>query len=438
MYTGSFSCDSTTPTGFRPYYDLRQEPTTNAKKEGQPFAPEGLVASSSFTYYKLVAGDIGDPGDIHTAPTPGVVADPALDLVTSKAVGVGPYGDATSVASGAAGYGVSAVQYGQLASYFRDDFLTGAMGEPVFDPANPPTLTTISLIFDVSLIRGNPAPLYYLWYGAEEEFNEGTWSRLPATQVGTSTEYTATATGLLANTAYYFFSQAKNTSGVVNSEVVEKMTIATGGTPPTGVLQAPIFSINTISNITVNFQNNTLTSLGNPPARYYVYYGTSPSNLDNYVVATFPGGNPNLLQAVIPAVQGGSYWTQSIAFNGIGEIDSTVSGPFQPQVDLSPHPPPIAPVVNPAQPPSASIISMIFDSAAVLGTQPITFDLQHSRFPEMAPSITSNMTGTQGGIFTGSATGLLPATGYYFRVTANNGVGTTVPGAVSPRIFTNP
>jgi hypothetical protein len=435
MDTGCFSCDSTTPTGNRPYYDLRKEP---AVKRYEPFEPEGLAASSSYTYYKLVAGDIGEPGDVHTAPTPSVVADPALDLVTSKAVGVGPYGDATAVASGAAGYGVSAVQYGRLASYFRDDFLTGAMGEPVTNPANPPTLSTIPLIFDVSMIRGNPAPEYYLWYGPEEDFSQSTWTKLPATQIGTSTEYTATAISLLANTTYYFFSQAENSSGIINSETVQKSTIATGGTPPTGILETPYFSLNSILSITLNFNNTGLTSLGNPASRYYVYYGTSPNDLPNFVIATFVSGNPNLLQAIIPAVQGASYWAQAIAFNGIGEIDSGVGGPFQPAVDFSPHPPPIAPVVNPAQPPSASIISMIFDSALVLGTRPITYDLQVSRFPGMAPSVTSVMTGTQGGIFTGAATGLLAGTGYYFRVTANNGVGSTVAGAVSARIFTNP
>ena len=435
MYTGTFSCDSTTPTGNRPYYDLRKEPPV---PRFQPFAPEGLAASSSYTYYKLVAGDIGDPGDIHTAPTPGVVADPALDLVTSKAVGVGPYGDATAVASGAAGYGVSAVQYGRLASYFRDDFLTGTMGEPVSSFANPPTLSTIPLIFDVSLIRGNPAPLYYLWYGATEEFSVSTWSKLPATQVGTTTEYTATAEELLANTTYYFFTQAENSSGVIDSDIVAKSTIATGGTPPTGILQAPYFSINTTDSITLNFQNNTLTSLGNPPARYYVYYGISPNALDNYVVAFFPGGNPNLVQAVIPAVKNAFYWAQSIAFNGIGEVDSTVNGPFQPAPTTFPNPPPIAPIVNPAQPPSSSIISMIFDSAAVLGTQPITYSLQHSRFPDMNPNVATPMTGAQGGIFTGAATGLLAGTGYYFRVSASNGIGAPVPGAISPKIFTNP
>jgi len=435
MDTGCFSCDSTTPTGNRPYYDLRKEP---AVKRYEPFEPEGLAASSSYTYYKLVAGDIGEPGDVHTAPTPSVVADPALDLVTSKAVAVGPYGDATAVASGAAGYGVSAVQYGRLASYFRDDFLTGTMGEPVSSFANPPTLSTIPLIFDVSLIRGNPAPLYYLWYGATEEFSESTWSKLPATQVGTTTEYTATAIDLLANTTYYFFTQAENSSGVIDSDIVAKSTIATGGTPPTGILQAPYFSVNTTDSITLNFQNNTLTSLGNPPARYYVYYGITPNALDNYVVAFFPGGNPNLVQAVIPAVKNAFYWAQSIAFNGIGEVDSTVSGPFQPAPTTFPNPPPIAPVVNPAQPPSSSIISMIFDSAAVLGTQPITYTLQHSRFPDMNPNVPTAMTGVQGGIFTGAATGLLAGTGYYFRVSASNGIGAPVPGAISPRIFTNP
>ena len=85
---------------------------------------------------------------------------------------------------------------------------TNAPGMPMTGtPA--PTSTAITVIFDTAGVTANPPPSFGVYYGTD---STGALNNRfqPATQVGTTSSYQATVTGLTPSTQYYFQASADN------------------------------------------------------------------------------------------------------------------------------------------------------------------------------------------------------------------------------------
>jgi len=137
-------------------------------------------------------------------------------------------------------YSKAVNQYGEQQSvestfYFTSDGIGTAPSGPPTVPvvSGTPTQTSITVTFDVAGITGTPAPSFNVLVGT----TTSPAALFPAT-LSAGTTYTATATGLDANTFYYFKSLAAN--GILpNAASAVSAAIKTAGAAPV----APLISM---------------------------------------------------------------------------------------------------------------------------------------------------------------------------------------------------
>jgi hypothetical protein len=350
----------------------------------------------------------------------------------SQAFSVGPYGSAAPVKSGAASFGISAIQYGKNSSYFVPNSNagpgpappppppSGAPNKPPFGLglAAPATQTAIPVIFDTAGIVGTPTLIYEVAYALPPN---GTPIRVPATPVfgqNTSTTlYTAVLDNLLASTTYEIFASVRNGFGGAVSPAIRLSTLG-GSVAPSGSLSAPVLSPAGTTNSQITMQFNSINVTGNPAPTYYMYWGLGPNQFDSSVSAILVPGTSNTYQALVTGLTSGvNYYFMAYATNGVSpDLLSPQVGPFQTGNNNSPSKAPPTPVAGTITPTS---IALTVDISGITGTPTPTYSLNYgSAFP-----LTNNFAMTVSGT-TASATvtNLTPNTAYYFVCVAANGV----------------
>jgi hypothetical protein len=355
---------------------------------------------------------------------------------------VGPYGSATPVTSGKSVYGIEAIQYGKGASYFLPNggpVPPDPSRAPNQPPSNlslaaPSTSTIIPVIFDTLGIVGAAPLMYNVLYqpASGSEF----WTTVPAIPVininTTSTLYTAVVEGLTPATIYRFYATVSNGFGS-QATAISNFSTAGGDVPPAGTLTTPIFVPGgTNSQVIVQFSAN-ITG-GNPVPVYYVYWGLTPTTTSNLLQVVRVAGTPSQYRATATGLTSGTdYYFLAQADNGNPPpVSSAVGGPFRTGGNNSPSGPPPAPVVNGT--PTATSISVTVNVAGITGTPNPTFTLAYGTTQACTQSF--GLMTLAATTASATVTGLTPNTTYYFRATAQNGVPTDKPGAVSAGIST--
>ena len=334
--TGGFSSDATRPSGRISYYQQVQprQPFVPSIDIVKPPAanPDALSASSTYPYYVLTGTEAAQPGPLSGAPEPNPVSNPTENFTNSKAMAVGPYGSSAVPLSGFAGFGISAVQYAKDTPYFQPFSLFPPTPAPAPPDVFAITATGFTAYFSSAGISGEGTLTYSFLYGLSA--NE-TNIPVPAVRASpTLTVYTATITGLSANTRYYIRAVASNISGSSQSAPTEVITLASGGTAPTGVIGVPTAVSQTNTSITVSVNATGITG-GNPDV--YILYGTTQTPTVPSIVSTVAAGIYTFtVNGLLPST---TYYFQAIASNGVApDLVSALSAGLT--TNANPAPPP--------------------------------------------------------------------------------------------------
>lgn len=333
--SGSFSCDSISPSGNQPYYDLVAP--QGGPKPYQPLVPDALVASSTQPYYTLVSGSLQQNSNIRDNPVASYpVADPIQGYTNSKALTVNPQGFGASVSlPGAVGYAVSAVQYAKNTSYFVES--GGFQGNAPSQPPPPnsfPLATTpggqgLVLFFSNAGITGEDPIVYSFLYGTT---SPPTSSVVAVKNNPVISIYSAALSGLTANTQYYVQTVASNIYGTTKSSIVT-YTTPTAGTAPGGALSAPTLVGNTSTSITVTVDASAVT--GTPTPKIILVYFPPSGNPANVSTPDFPPV-ANVYTFTIPGLTPNTTYTvQGYATNG---TSPDLAGPQAPFATTAPTP----------------------------------------------------------------------------------------------------
>lgn len=174
-----------------------------------------------------------------------------------------------------------------------------------------PTTTSITVVFNISGVGGDPLPNFSVKYGTG-----GPLVSLNATRAAPELAlYVATATNLTPGTTYYFQSVARNSEGTTSSIFVPIETATSGGgTAPSAAPTIPeLVGKPSASSITVSFDVAGIT--GTPPPTYNALIGT-PTQPGAPVVATLVSGTT--YSAVASGLSPNTtYFFRSEASNGV-------------------------------------------------------------------------------------------------------------------------
>ena len=189
-----------------------------------------------------------------------------------------------------------------------------------------------------------------------------------------------------------------------------------GGTLPSSAPTVPVVSgTPTSTSITVTFDVTGIT--GSQPILYGIYYGTTTTPI-NPQQATLQSGTiyTATITNLLPDTQ---YYFKSIATNSVGVQISTVSAPIS-TAGSAPSPAPSVPFTVQTSPPSTSI-TVVFNSAGVTGSSPITYSVIYGTSEPLNNTLTP--VNAFGSLYVANVNGLTPSTEYYFRSVATNANG---------------
>lgn len=217
---GSNECSDTEPNRGHSYYLKNENGADPTGPSRAPSVPQvaGVPGSTSITVYFTVGGVTGLPyprfsvlWGTTTNPLNSVTATkvaPTLALYVATVSGLTPSTAYyfKSVAANASGTQISAVSAPYTTSSGAGTAPTPAPAVPTVSTVVPPTNTTITIEFSVAGVTGTPAPTFTALIG---QTTTPTGPLGPAVSIGGNV-YRVTATGLTANTTYYFSSVATN------------------------------------------------------------------------------------------------------------------------------------------------------------------------------------------------------------------------------------
>ena len=342
---------------------------------------------------------------------------------------------------------MSALGFGTLANikraFYGPNSGGGGGGQPSKAPTIPvvsgaPTSSSITVTFDAAGITGNEPFLYGVYYGTT------TTPITPAQAFLVSgTTYTATVTGLLPSTEYYFKSLVTNDLGTKSSAV--SAPISTTGTPPSGPSAAPATPTiapgtppSTSLIVTINVAGIT----GNPAPTYTILYGTTTS--PTTPVTPVDAGNGNYVATVTGLTPSTTYYFQGVATNPTSSKSSAISGGVATSAApvTPPSSAPTVPIVSGT--PTSSSIVVTFDAAGISGNPTPTFSgLYGTTNPPLIPATAVLQSGT---VYSVTTSNLAPNTTYYFASVSSNGTNvisassvgiTTAAAPVLPSLKTN-
>jgi hypothetical protein len=192
-------------------------------------------------------------------------------------------------------------------------------------------------------------------------------------------------------------------------------------TPPSGAPPVPRqLGAKTDTSIPVQF--DTAGIAGTQPITYGIYISTTNPPTGPLIAASVLSGT-NFYAVPTGLVASTQYFISSVADNGVG--DPLVSTPLTittTPTPTNPAPAPGIPYVSPTIPPTASTITIEFDTAGVVGTPSVTFASVLN--PGIVPGPATLVAGT---IYRSTYTGLSPSTNYVFQSSA---VGTSPTGII--------
>jgi len=288
---------------------------------------------------------------------------------------------------------------------------------PSSAPAAPttgglPTQSAIDIIFSTAGITGS-APITY---GARySNTSTGPWTTLtvtydPGKQIGQ-----AIATGLTANTTYYFQSSASNAYGTLYSASSPISTAATG-VPPGNV---PNPDLLLATNAAIALYVDTATVTGDIPIAYSGRYGLVPGTWTDNISYGFSSGT--IYTGALSAPANTTYYFETIAVNAYGTVSTIAPYPAFSTTNGGGVPPSNLPNVGLINA-TTSVIDIYIDSAGVSGNTPITYLARYGLVPGTftANAALNLSTGT---IYTGTTLGSPPNTTFYFQTYAQNAFG---------------
>jgi hypothetical protein len=437
---GGFSCDSVSPSGNNPYYDIKAP--TGATTLFQPIVPEALVASSTTPFYNLVTGSLQQGSDITTAPLPGPLSDPdpLVGWTNSKAMGVSVSGAANIPVPGAVGYGVSALQYAKDSSYFALSS-GGSQGTPPSAPDAPivfpgdvragaTTLHASTFYFDSSNVTGeNPITFSFLYdtVNPPRSTAVSVSSFQPNT---TSLIFAGVATNLTPGTTYYVQTVATNVYGFSKSATATEFLASSATVAPSGTIGTAEAIEVTQTSITVQVDASAVV-----PAFVYPFDGTSPVVVlayqeggitGNYLFTSVPlhaPANGLWVFKVDGLTANTTYGFVPYATNG---VSPTVRSD-QVLIQTASNGPPTAPPAPDAFP-GASVTSYVvyFNSAGITGAEPITYSFKYGLTNPPTFTATATRANPAFTIYQTTLTGLAPNAPYFAQAVSTNQYGSTL------------
>jgi len=296
------------------------------------------------------------------------------------------------------------------------------------------TNTSITVIFSIENVKGNPAPEYFVYWGlAPNQFEDSLSGDLIP---GTTNQYVAVLSPATPGVDYYFLAYASN--GVnpdLLSPVAGPFRTATG-TSPNQAPPAPVVSgTPTVNSISMTVDVTGIT--GTPTPSYILYVGTAVDNFTESVPMTVSG---NTASATVVDLSGATnYYFQAVASNGV-PTDKT--GPVSAAVrtagggsGTAPNGPPgtYQPEVSTTSPPTDTTVNLILNNVDKLkGTPWPTTNLYYTPFSSSttpakfpgAPFIPINLPPDYpaSSFVCPIIQGLNAGTKYYFQIAATNGV----------------
>jgi hypothetical protein len=241
----------------------------------------------------------------------------------------------------------------------------------------------------------------------------------------TGTTYTATVSGLTANTDYYFKSQATNTTSQVNTQTsIASAAIKTlsASSPPSGPPSVPTLAADgaTSTSLTVTFSVTGIT--GTAPLTYNLLWSIVSDfsgDPNEPVVATRVGESSNYTATVGSLTANTNYYFKSQATNGSGTETSSVSAAIITRPTI-----PLAPTLVQDSATSDSL-TVTFDAVSDDGDSIPTYSIYYGEASDSLISFVTPSQVDQSTIYEAEVTGLDPNTDYYFQARATNASGTS-------------
>jgi len=213
--------------------------------------------------------------------------------------------------------------------FIFDPAETGPPSGPTSTPVvlGTPAQTAITVSYNTVGITGNP-PFATQCFASTS--NSGPFNIGCAEQLIGPNQYTATASGLLPNTNYYF--QTIITNGVLPNQVsaVSAAILTAGGSAgaPTIPPSIPVLNSGPTQNIIQVFIN-AASANGTPPVSINVVYDSNPSGAFSNLATLAPATAPNSYIATASGLNPGvTYYFKSEAVNMFGGIRSQKSAGF--------------------------------------------------------------------------------------------------------------
>jgi len=226
------------------------------------------------------------------------------------------------------------------------------------------TSTSIEITFDVAAVTGTQ-PITY--NALVSNTSGGPYNDFPL-NVPVGTVYTGTASGLTPNTPYYFIVRATNASGQTDSTESEITTTAVGPTPPGNIPNTELIDA---TNSVINVYIDTAGVTGDVPITYTAVYGTAPESWTYSLFFSLSTGTIYTGTTTI-SPPSTTYYFQTQALNAAGTVSTIAPYPAFSTLGL-----PTAPgAPQPSLANNGSLMSTLyFDTANVMGAQPITYDM---------------------------------------------------------------
>jgi len=299
-------------------------------------------------------------------------------------------------------------------------------GGSLSTPAQVPSgnNSTVQVQFFTTGLTGNPYPALYVDWGT---------TTTPTTRVlanivpGTPATYRASVSGLTPATDYYFKAVADNGNAPAITTAVAGPFRTGGSNSPSSAPPAPVVSgTPTISSISVTVNVAGIT--GTPTPSFILSYGTTIACSESFGQMT---RNGNVASATVTGLAANTaYYFRATATNGVptdkpGIISAPIytagtPGGTPPRGNAGQFTPYKNATVSPN--PSDTTISLICNPASIVGSPNPQFKLLYGLTSDPVTDPNALSVPINAFPILPAITGLIPATKYYFRAVAFNGV----------------